>query len=81
MDNVILHIDKYIANKELQKYSRRAFLGAYAADITDDGKVIQLHWSLGHCTNLCLQDMLLAYLEKYGIKDIRKKKISEEDDL
>lgn len=69
---MIVNIDELRARKDFQRRARRAYLGAFSADITDDGKTIQFHWDYNDCTNIELHSLLLAYLEKHGIKDTKK---------
>lgn len=69
MTNIVLAIDEDEVIEALVRRARWAYLGAFSADITDDGKTIQLHWDYGDMTNVSLHDLLIAYLEKHGVED------------
>ena len=65
---MVLRLDIERARRELKERAKKAYKGVYQADITDDGKHIQLHWEAGEMTTLPLQDLLIAYLEKLEVK-------------
>lgn len=60
--NVLLRLDSVRARRELIRRAKAVALGVYQADITDDGKHIQLHWGPGEATSIALHDLLTAYL-------------------
>lgn len=51
------------AKREIVANEKGIKLGTYQADITDDGKIIQLHWDYGKFTTISLQELLLSYLD------------------
>lgn len=67
--NVVLSFDEARTKRELKARAKQAFRGIYQADLTDDGKHIQLHWAPGEMTTLSFQDMLDAYLRELGARD------------
>lgn len=66
-NSIVFFISPTQVRRELKKWAKRARKGVYAADITDDGKVIQLHWDIGEMTNVSLQSLIDAYLDKLEI--------------
>ena len=72
--NIVLRVNIKKMRQELADHARRAWMGAYAADITDDGRVIQLHWGKGDMTDVCLDELITSYLRQCGIADDRPPK-------
>lgn len=68
---VVLEWDEDAALRQLEKRARRAYLGAFSADITDDARTLMLHWDYGDTTYVDLQALLVAYMEKHGIMDTK----------
>lgn len=66
--NVVLSLDLARSKRDLKAREDKTRKGLYSADITDDGKVLQLHWDLGEMTELSIQDLLDVYLDKMGNK-------------
>lgn len=72
--NMVLDLDYEKAKREIIAKAQKAYRGIYQADLTDDCKVLQLHWALGEMTNVPLQHVLDAYLDSLGCKRVAYKK-------
>lgn len=64
---VIINIDEEDNLSRLDKWRKRAKIGAYSGDITDDGKTIMVHFDYTETVYLDLTELLIAYMEKHGI--------------
>jgi len=68
---IVLNINTQRTKRDFAKWRKKIYMEVYEVDITDDNKVLQLHWALGEMTNVSIRELLLTYMEKWGIEDDR----------
>ena len=60
---VVLNLGRERIRRDLLAHERLAWLGAYDADVTIDGKTLILTWDYEDATPIPLRDLIHCYLE------------------
>lgn len=64
---IVLDLNRRQADLQIHENIKRLRREEYQADITDDGRVLQIHWARGKMTNVAVADLLEAYVQVRGL--------------